>query len=74
MMRRIVQNSNGHSLTSRETLVTNGYTCAACCKSKLIIRPSFTQVTFESLTFLERTQGDICEPIHPPSLFVIFWF
>ena len=74
MMRRIVQNSNGHSLTSRETLVTDGYTCAACSKGKLIIRPSFTQVTFESPAFLERIQGDICEPIHPSSLFVIFWF
>ena len=67
MMRRIVQNSNGHQLTSRQILVTNGYTCVACSKCKLIIRPSFTKVTFESPAFLERIQGDICGPIHPPS-------
>ena len=67
MMRRIVQNSNGHPLTSRQILVTNGYTCAACSKGKLIIRQSFTKVTFESPAFLERIQGDICGPIHPSS-------
>ena len=64
---RIVQNSTGHPLTSRQILVTDGYTCAACSKGKLIIRPSFTKVTFESPAFLERIQGDICGPIHPPS-------
>ena len=67
MMHRIVQNSNGHPLTCRQILVTGGYTCAACSKGKLIIRPSFTNVTFESPAFLERIQGDICGPIHPPS-------
>ena len=54
MMCRIVQNSNGHPLTSRQILVTDGYTCVACSKGKLIIRPSFTKVTFESPAFLER--------------------
>ena len=67
MMRRIVQNSNGHQLTSYQILVTNGYTCASCSKDKLIIRQSFTNVTFESPAFLERIQGDIYGPIHPPS-------
>ena len=67
MIRNIVQNSIGHPLTSRQILVTNGYTCAACSKGKLIIRPSFTKVTFESPAFLEHIQGDICGPIHPPS-------
>ena len=67
MMRRIVQHSNGHPLTSRQILITDGYTCVACFKGKLIIRPSFTKVTFESPAFLERIQGDICGPIPPPS-------
>ena len=67
MMRRIVQNFNGHPLTSRQILVTDDYTCAACSKGKLIIRPSFTNVTFESPAFLERIQADICGHIHPPS-------
>ena len=64
MMRCIVQNSNWHPLTSRKFFATDGYTCAACSKGKLIIRPSFTKVTFESLAFLERIQGNICGPIH----------
>ena len=67
MMRRLVQNSNGHPLTNRQILVTDGYICAACSKDKLIIRSSFTNVTFESPAFLERIQGDICRPIPPPS-------
>ena len=67
MMRHIVQNSNGHPLPSRQILVTDGYTCAACSKGKIIIRPSFTNVKFESPSFLERIQRDICGPIHPPS-------
>ena len=67
MMRLIVQNSNGHPLTNRQILVTDGYTCATYSKGKLIIRSSFTKVTFESPTFLERIQGDICGPIHPPN-------
>ena len=67
MMRLTIQNYNGHPLTSKQILVTDGYTCAACSKGKLIIRPSFTNVTFESPAFLECIQGDICGPIHPPS-------
>ena len=66
MMRRIVQYYNGHPLTSRQFLVPDGYTCAACSKGKFIIRPSFTKVTFESPAVLERIQGDICGLIHPP--------
>ena len=67
MMRHIVQNFNGHPLTSRQILVTDGYTFATCSKGKLIIRPSFTKVTFESPAFLECIQGDLCGHIHPPS-------
>ena len=37
-----------------------------CAHNKLIIRSSHTKVKFESLIFLERVHGDICEPIHPP--------
>ena len=67
MIRRIVQNSNGNPLTSKQIFVTDGYTCAAYSKGKLIMRPSFTKVTFESPAFLESIQGDIYGPIHPPN-------
>ena len=45
----------------------NDYNCVACSQSKLIIRPSFTRVEYESLTFLKCIQVDICGPIHTPS-------
>ena len=72
-MRRIVENSNGHPLKSRQILTSPSFTCATCSQGKLIIRPSFTKVISESSAFLERIQGDICGPIHPPSgLFCYF--
>ncbi|KAH1098446.1 hypothetical protein J1N35_015367, partial [Gossypium stocksii] len=35
-------------------------------EGKLIIRSSPIKINYESITFLERIQGDICGPIHPP--------
>ena len=67
MMRHIIENSNGHLLRSRQILTSPSFTCAACSRGKLIIRPSFTKVISESPAFLERIQGEICGPIHPPS-------
>nr|GEZ49944.1 retrovirus-related Pol polyprotein from transposon TNT 1-94 [Tanacetum cinerariifolium] len=40
--------------------------CTSCSFEKLIARPSPLKVEKESLVFLERIQGDICGPIHPP--------
>ena len=45
----------------------NDYNCVACSQGKLIIRPSFTRVEYESLTFLKCIQVDICGPIHTSS-------
>ena len=67
MMHRIVQNSNMHPVTSRQILKSHEFSCTACSRGKLIIRPSFTKVATESPAFLERIRGDICRPIHPPS-------
>ena len=67
IMHRIFQNSNGHPLTSRQILKSHDFSCIACSQDKLIIRLSFTKIAFESYVFLERIQGDICGPIHPPS-------
>ena len=67
MMRRIVQNSNGHPLTSRKIFKSHDFCCTAFSQGKLIIRPYFTKIASEFLAFLERIQGDIYEPIHPPS-------
>ena len=66
MLRRIIQNSNGHTLINQRILNSNEFTCAACSQGKLITRPSPVKVGVESPTFLERIQGDICGPIDPP--------
>ena len=66
MMRRIIKNSHGLPLKNQEILLSSDYPCTACSQGKLIVRPSPTKVLVESPTFLERIQGDICGPIHPP--------
>ena len=40
--------------------------CKACSQGKLVVKPSPTKVSIESPIFLQRIQGDICGPIHPP--------
>ena len=66
MMRRIIKNSHGHSLKNQKILLSSDYPCTICSQGKLIVKPSHTKVLVESPTFLERIQGDICGPIHPP--------
>ena len=66
MMRRIIENSQGHELKNQKILLSHEYPCVACSQGKLIVRPSHTKVKFESPIFLERVHGDICGPIHPP--------
>ena len=66
MMRRIIENSRGHPLKNHKILLSSDYPCIACSQGKLIVGPSYTKVLVESPTFLERIQGDICGPIHPP--------
>ena len=66
MMRRIIKNSSGHSLKNQKKILSNEFSCAACSQGKLIIRPSPTKIRTEPLEFLQRIQGDICGPIHPP--------
>lgn len=38
-----------------------------CSQSKLGVRPLPNKFSFESPSFLQRIQGDICGPIHPQS-------
>ena len=66
MMRRIMENSQGHELKNQKILLFNEYPCVACSQGKLIVRPSHTKVKFESPIFLEIVHGDICGPILPP--------
>ena len=68
MTRHIVQNSNGHPLTSRQILKSQDFSCTACSQGKLIIRPSFTKIVSKSSAFLECIQEDIFGPIQTPSV------
>ncbi|KAG7529168.1 Ribonuclease H-like superfamily [Arabidopsis suecica] len=65
MMRKLITNSKWHTLREKRVIPKN-LTCEACSQGKLIIRPSPAKVNKETLNFLERIQGDICGPIHPP--------
>ncbi|TQD68909.1 hypothetical protein C1H46_045558 [Malus baccata] len=65
MMRRIITNSDRHPLLSRHIAITNDNPCKACSQGKLVIRSSQLKVDAESPSFLQRIQGDICEPIQP---------
>ena len=64
MMRRIIESTHGHPMKGRKFPQTSTSPCTACSLGKLIMRPSPAKK--ESPIFLERIQGDICGPIHPP--------
>jgi len=66
MMCKIIENSCGHQLKSREILQYNKFSCTSCSQEKFITRPSPTKIENESLNILERIHGDIYVPIHPP--------
>jgi GAG-pre-integrase domain len=65
MMSRIIQSVNGHPLKDLKILLSKYLSCATCSLGKLIIRPCKNNIENESPLFLERIQGDICEPISP---------
>ena len=62
----MIENSYGHPLKNLNILLPSENPCATCSQGKLITKPSPSKVLIESLSFLERIQGDICEPINPP--------
>ena len=65
MMRRIIEDSNGHLLNSQKILQSSKLSCDTCSQGKLIIRPSPAKMKTESPTFFERIHDDICGPINP---------
>jgi hypothetical protein len=66
-MMKIIGNSSGHNLNSAKFPKSSDFMCTACAIGKLILRPSPIKIKVEPLKFLERIQGDICEPIKPLS-------
>lgn len=63
MMRRIINNSAGHNVETKDFPNPEDFICPACAKGKLITRPSLLKIRDESPVFLARIQGDICGPI-----------
>jgi hypothetical protein len=63
---RIIENSHRHPLKNQKILLQSDYPCAACSQCKLVIKSSHSKVILESPSFLQRIQGNICWPIHPP--------
>ena len=67
MMKRIIESTHGHPLKYQRIPQSDKMPmCTSCSLGKLITRPSPLKVDKESPMFLERIQGDICGPIHPP--------
>ena len=60
MMLRIILNSKGHPLKNIKVLLSKDYSCETSSQGKLITQPFITNVNFESLSFLQRIQNDIC--------------
>ena len=54
MMRKIIENSCGHSLKNQKILQSKDITCVACSQGKLITRPSPVKVGTESLSFFRK--------------------
>ena len=67
MLRRILHQSNGHSLTTGHISSHTDYNCLACTQGKFITRPSSLKVDSDTPQFLECIQGNICGPITLPS-------
>ncbi|GJZ30918.1 disease resistance CC-NBS-LRR class family protein [Tanacetum coccineum] len=66
MMKRIVENTHHPLEDQRFSKMDKVPLCTSCSLGKLIVRPSPPKIKNESPMFLERIQGDICGPIHPP--------
>ena len=67
MMCRIIENSHRHPLKNQKIPLSHKNLCTACSQGKLVIKPSYSKVGFESLLFLQRIKWGICGSIHPPS-------
>jgi hypothetical protein len=63
MMKKIIGNCLGHNLKEAKFSKTSDFMCTICATRKLILRPSPLKIHKEPLKFLERVQGDICDPI-----------
>ena len=51
MMRRIIEQSHGHPLKNQKIIFPIEFSCDPCSQGKLIVRPSFNKIMYESPIF-----------------------
>ena len=51
MIRKVIENSHGHTLKNQNVLQSKKFSYAACSQGKLVIKPSVANVGVESRTF-----------------------
>ena len=56
MVRKIINNYVGHTLSDAKFLQSSDFTCTACASGKLILMPSYLKIRAEPFKFLERIQ------------------
>ena len=75
MLRHILHQSNGHSLTTGHISSHNHYNCIACTQGKFITRPSSLKVDSYPPQFLEPFKETFVDLLtHLVDHFVILWF
>ena len=65
-MLRTMNASHGHPLGGKNFVINPKSLCQACSIGKTHLKPIHVKPTKVVSHFLERIQGDICGPIHPP--------
>jgi hypothetical protein len=65
MMRKNLRNGTSHNFNTTKFPKSSDFMCTTCATGKFIMRPSPLKIQVEPLKFLERNQGDICDPIQP---------
>ena len=51
---RIIEQSHGHPLKNQKILLPNEFSCDPCSQGKLIVRPSFKKITYETPVFFRN--------------------
>ena len=67
LLEKLFDNSFGHSLKNHQMTIPNGYLCTPWWQRKLITGHSFAWIAYESASFMQMIQGDICGLINRSS-------
>ena len=51
MMRKVIENSHGHTLKNQNVLQSKKFSCATCSQGKLVIKPSVARLGWNPLQF-----------------------